>query len=329
MKDIVKDLEVSQLADLLLAGSYNGLNARLRELSFDWETKGIKAEGNFYYLSFKDGVPSTSEFVEFVYHKIVPFCLPRKYVKDCIQKLTETGDERYFFEAADKAKQLFIKAKKKLKRSGEPGEVILFILLEGFLQAPRIVSKMDLKTNRNVEVFGSDAIHVKYDLDNQLLILYWGEAKLYQNLNGALERICLSIKGFHTPDEDGEEPRKRDIYLVQDHSDIDDDALKEAIVQFFDPYSEYSNQVREIHACLAVWDWELYKKIEGTPPENIEALFIERYKDKIETSCMTFLDKTKEHSIDNLYFHLFLLPLEDVAEFRKRFFQKIGIADYD
>ena len=75
-------------------------------------------------------------------------------------------------EIVNKAKGRFVKS----DGSGEVGELILFALLESFKNAPQILNKMSLKTNRNVHYHGLDAIHLGVDGDN--FVLYYGEAKV-------------------------------------------------------------------------------------------------------------------------------------------------------
>jgi len=329
MGKMKEQVDVSKLADIALAGTHTGLSVRLRQIEFDWNTDGVKAEGTFCYLAFRDGQLTQDDFVDFVYHKIIPFCLPRDYVSFCRAKLDATKDERWFHEPVDAAKELFIKAKKKNAKSGEPGEVVLFTLLEGLFHAPRIVAKMKLKTSPNMEVYGSDAIHMKYDPEDQSLTIYWGEAKLYGELSGALEEIASSIKGFREHDlkKDGVQ-REFDLGVIQSHPDLDspdNEATKEALLAYFDPYSEYSNQLKEVHACLAIWDWSFCKKLNELDPSEAEEEFKKKYLERIQSACSLFIEKLKSHSLESFRFHFFLLPITDVTEFRRRFCQKIGL----
>jgi len=322
-------VDVSKLAEIALAGTYAGFNARLRQIDFAWDTDGVKADGTFCYLAFRDGQLTQDDFVEFVYHKIVPFCLKRDYIRSCRERLDATHDERWFHEPVDAAKELFIKAKNKNPKSGEPGEVVLFSLLEGILNAPRLVAKMRLKTNPNMEVHGSDAIHMKYQPDDESLTIYWGEAKLYGQLSNALDEIAASIKGFREYDSEREGiQREFDIDLIQAHPDLDTPdvaATRDALLAYFDPYTEHSNKVREIHACLAMWDWSFCKTLNELDPDEAEDLFKEKYRERIESACSLFIEKIKTQGLDKFRFHFFLIPLVDVKDFRRRFCNKVGL----
>ena len=321
-------VDAAKLAAIALAGTHTGLASRLREIDFAWTTDGVPAEGTFCYLAFRDGQLTQDEFVDFVYSRIIDFCLPREKVRKA-REAVAAGDTKPMLDLTDEAKSLFLHAKKKNAKSGEPGEVVLFTLLEGLVKAPRLVAKMRLKTNPNMEVHGSDAIHMKYDAASETLTLYWGEAKLYGELPSALDQIAVSIKGFreYNPDTKGVQ-REFDIALVQSHPDLEApeaQATRDALLAYFDPYTEYSNQIREVHACLAIWDWEFCKSLGTLPPGEAEDTFKKKYLERIESACSLFIDKIKKHGLEKFRFHFFLIPVVDVTEFRKRFCEKVGL----
>lgn len=324
-----KKQDISKLANISLAGTHAGLDNRIKQIKFNWNTNGIKANGTFSYLAFQDNRPTQDEFINFIYYKIIPFCLPRKYIKYCRDKLKETGNERWFHEPVDAAKQLFIKAKEKNVHSGEPGEVVLFTFLEGLLGAPRIVTKMNLKTNSNMEVYGSDAIHMKYDDAQRCLTIYWGEAKLYSELSNALEKIAESIKNFRDKTHNSDSSQRDfDIQIIQNHHDLDssdDETTQKALLAFLDPYSEYYNDLKEVHACLAIWNWNFYKELSNYPPDQAENIFKNKYLERIKTACNLFLNKIENKSLKAYRFHFFLLPISDIVEFRNQFCKKIGL----
>lgn len=324
--------DINKLAEIALTESHEALREMLGEIDYNISEGGINIVGTFSYLNFRDGRPIQEEFVNLIYHKIVPYCLSRKFIAKCRENLQETKEARWLHEPVDAAKELFIKAKKKNPKSGEVGEVVLFTLLEGLIGAPKIVSKMKLKTNSNMEIYGSDGIHIKFDKNTEELLIYWGEAKLWKELSSAITDIMESIKEFHKPDEiTGEKQRDFDINIIREYADIDttdNEKAKELLLNYLDPYRrEYRDQMREIHACLAIWDWKVYETIikKSSTPEEIEAKFIKRYRSRIEKASKLFVEKARESGIDRLRFHFFLLPLHNIEEFRKRFCQKVGL----
>lgn len=63
---------------------------------------------------------------------------------------------------------------------GELGELLLYAFLESGLNAPKLLSKMELKTDANDYIKGSDGIHL-LEVGNDYQLIF-GESKMYANL---------------------------------------------------------------------------------------------------------------------------------------------------
>ncbi len=317
------------IAELGLAGKYTGIENRVVEISVELpELSPASVDGRFFYLSFRRKEPTIEEFVDFIYFKIIPFCIPRSKRKEFQRKYEETQDDRYHVELSDKARHLFIKATQSLKRSGEPGELILFTFLEAFFDAPQLACKMYLKTSENMPVHGSDSVHIKYQPHSGNLILFWGESKLYQDFSSSLDQICASLANF-TQKKDGRSPRDRDIDIIKDHADVEDPETLSALLDYFDPYSSQVNQRREVYCCLSGFDYSLYKELAKIQPDDVEAYFRANYTSYILKACQDFREKIIENGIDHLIFNFILLPFRSVVEFRNLFYAKLGFKPSD
>jgi hypothetical protein len=128
--------------------------------------------------------------------------------------------------------RLHREAKKLLRRyakSGEPGELLLYFLVEAVLKAPQALAKMSLKTNRKEEVKGSDGVHLRWDATRKRLILYFGEAKLYKSISSAMTAALKSIENFHC-----EGAEEHEVFLASTHFQLLDDKLKSEVCAFLD-----------------------------------------------------------------------------------------------
>ena len=304
----------------------DGVDARLRTLKYAWKEDGLEVNGNFHYLSFRDGKPSVEEFIKFVYDRIVYFCLPRKERHRQLEKYDEKKDLRHLQDMFDKAKRLLIKAKEQKKTLGEPGELILFVLLEAVLKAPQIACKMYLKTSEEMPVHGSDGIHIAFDEASKTLTLYWGESKIFGELSKALDDACASITSF-TSLKNGKIPRHRDIDILKDHMDIQDDATREAILEYFDPYSEKHNKLHEVFACFVGFDFSFFEKLAGTDKAKVEKAFEDQYLDRVQSACKLFGGKIRDNKLTAYNFHFFLVPFPCVATLRKLYLGLLGVND--
>ena len=106
------------------------------------------------------------------------------------------------FRATDSADAIGLKAIEQLRSAsnpkdkgagGELGEILLYLFLEIKLGAPKLLSKVELKTASNQYVYGSDGVHLLSlgDKDFQLVL---GESKIKGKLEGAVDAAFDSIK---------------------------------------------------------------------------------------------------------------------------------------
>lgn len=84
---------------------------------------------------------------------------------------------------------------------GELGEILLYLFLEQDLKAPKLFSKVELKTSNQDYIKGSDGIHFKFrttGTGDKILQLVIGEAKiqnkLYDGISSALDSVDIYLK---------------------------------------------------------------------------------------------------------------------------------------
>ncbi|MDP2846941.1 MAG: DUF1837 domain-containing protein [Humidesulfovibrio sp.] len=324
----MEDQRQKTLADLALAGEYSGIENRLVLSEIEMpDVSPINMKGSFLYISMKSGQPSTEELAQYVYYKIIDFCVPRHVKDSYYTKFKETNDSRYILDLTDLARKSLIAAKKSLDTSGEPGEILLFIILEAFLKAPRAVCKMNLKTNSSMPVHGTDAAHIIFTKETESLELLWGEAKLYKQMSSALDSICESIKDFTSVHQFGSQ-REKDIQIIRMHSDVNDESIRQHLLNYFDPYTAQSNNVSERYCCFVGFDSSLYDNMVKYTEEEAINKFLEKYRSRVETACGLFKTKIIESKIERLRYYCILLPFDSVESFRKSFYQFLGVG-YD
>ncbi|EKA4253996.1 DUF1837 domain-containing protein, partial [Escherichia coli] len=92
-----------------------------------------------------------------------------------------------FFEAIQKFRNY-------TSNEGELGELLLYAFLETGLNAPKLLSKMQLKTDSNDYIKGSDGVHL-LELDDGYQLIF-GESKLYADLLEGAREAFDSILDF-------------------------------------------------------------------------------------------------------------------------------------
>jgi hypothetical protein len=308
-----------------LLKDHSAMGVRLKEIPFDWKTPHHRLSGNFYYMSFSDGVPTAKELSTYLYECIIPYCLPKAKIRDAFKEFDPLKDAAPFVRLHDEAKGLFIKAKNQLTSGGEVGELILYALLEWGLRAPRLVSKMYLKTNNNMPVHGSDGIHVGYDPDKDQLTVYFGESKLYQDFSSAADAAFTSIAELIN--NSGQV--SREIAILNTMSDIDtmSPELQSKILEYINPYakSHAALNKRVVHACLLGFEYSFYTSLLTSDPSKVTGIFEERYKERVATACKLVEGHYGKHLTSTENLHLFLLPFPSLKDFRTDFYAKLGI----
>lgn len=307
-----------------LLGDFSSFEPRLRQLEYNTEACSERIEVRCSYVAFRDGEVTFNEFIEAISNVIIPFCLPRQQIVEVTNKMKNSGNHvifaRLMSELHEKARGLFIKAKKGSHRSGEAGEIVLYVLNEWILKAPQIVSKMYLKTNNNMPVHGTDGIHARFDKNLNKLIIYWGESKCHKTLGSGLKDALESIKEFV---EGGQE--KREIEIVSDHLDLGKHGAEaqDAILQYLDPYTKESNERITVFSCLLVFDAPDLKS-EITDPDKIEAEFIADVNSAVDSFINSIKTKAEDSGLGAKRFEFFLIPVPSVQKFRDDFQANIG-----
>lgn len=308
-----------------LLKDHSRLGIRLNEMPFTWNSGQHRLSGDFYYMTFANGVPTTQEFVEYLYDCLIPYCLPRKNIDVVLNNIEVTKDYSKVVRLADEARNLFIRSRNQLVSGGEPGELILYALLEWALGAPRLVSKMYLKTNNNMPVHGSDGIHVGYNASDDLLTIYFGESKLYQNFSDAAESAFKSMKELI--DNNGQ--ILREIQILNNLSDIEvlPSNMQQKILEYIDPYSASpaSLNKRIVHACLLGFEYSAYKRVLAVEPSKVLATFEKQYIKRVASACRVVERHYGSRLPITSNLHLFLMPFPDLSNFRACFYEKLGV----
>lgn len=102
----------------------------------------------------------------FPYDKLYKYVLDNicQYVFDRRKNLAEAESKTLILEALEHLRN--INSDKDSGAGGELGEILLYLFLEQDLQAPKLFSKVELKTSSNDYIKGADGIHFKFRTNN-------------------------------------------------------------------------------------------------------------------------------------------------------------------
>ena len=287
----------------LLQASTERYDACLDALEETHTVAGLQATARFHHLRLDgNGVPKFRELAECLADHITFYCCTA-------QKRSGAKTEDELMLLRREARDFF----RDERRSGEAGEMLLYFLLEAVLGAPQMVTKIALKTNPELETFGSDGIHMKWHEEHGMLDVYFGEAKLYADIGSAMTKAAESIESFHENDMD-----RFELRMVTSHYKHADNATKYAVLRYVDRASSAVN-CRINHACLLGYNWDAYGRLPEGDLDGMIAAFQDHYRTDLPRLHQLLDSRFSRFASKRLRFEIFVLPFTSVDEFRTAF----------
>lgn len=267
---------------------------------------------NLFTLKVKNNAFSYDELVAELGNKLHYFALSRKQINQ--------------LKKDDKLNDLVKKAKAKLKHhtdnEGELGEILLYCLLESHLNAPKILTKLELKTNSNDYVKGADGVHLLKlsDSDYQLIL---GESKLNSDLKQGIYEAFGSINKLLTSTSKMEfEIDLINSELVKEAYEEDSyDVLKKIIVPSAkedETYLDYSFGIF-LGFDITITDVEL-KLSNSEFRTNIR----EKIKNEILKAKDSINYQLKKEGYSGYQFYVYVVPFSDLQNKRKDIIKQIS-----
>lgn len=313
---------------LALLQNHSSLSNLIKTIEYAPWSDVPSVKVNFHYIDFDYNRYREDDFIEYLANNIISFCLPQTEIQEVMANSTpqQLQELTALFR---KAQNLFIEVSKKKsqeERAGEPGELILYCLLEGLLNAPQILAKMSLKLNTNIPVHGSDGIHVKFNEVNKVLTLFFGEAKLVANFKTAIQKALNScIKIARNEDR----VRTRELEIITSHLDVgkENAKLKKELIQYLSTYNRDSMLYprHDIFACFIGFEYSIFKRLSEVPPEQIRQFFIDTYTKDMKKFAEDLKIKILESQANEYSFNFFILPFKSLKLFRHKFYKSIGM----
>jgi hypothetical protein len=142
---------------------------------------------NVHILKIENNQFCYDELVNELSNHMIPYALSR-------QTINEFEKDRRFGELNSRAIKCFRNYE---SNEGEAGELLLFCFLESHLLAPKIFTKLEIKTSSNDYAKGSDGVHL-LQISEKKYQLIFGESKLDKLLTTSISNAFKSINDFIT-----------------------------------------------------------------------------------------------------------------------------------
>jgi hypothetical protein len=245
-----------------LRRDYSKLSVRIRELLHSVECEHAGVTLRLHFPALAQGRATIWEMVNAILDHMTPFALHRSQIEEIEEQYGKIPPDEYRIKCERlqrEATEQYIRAQKEGNKNGEAGELLLFVLTEWILNAPQLLAKLPLKTNRDVPSHGTDGIHVGYWPEKKALCTYWGEAKLYADVDKAIASAAKSIETALKP-----ENTQFELALVSRHlhtTGLSAEA-KSLLISFLNPFEhENYNKRINITTCLVGFDFDAYVQL--------------------------------------------------------------------
>lgn len=199
-------------------------------------------------------------------------------------------------------------------KSGEGGEVILYSLLEGHLGAPKLLSKMELKTSSQHYIHGSDGVHVLRTDDTTYQIIF-GESKMYGDAGTAGASAQRGIKAaFKSIGKVHEEGFDFDTWLVESEllkEQVNEEKLAVLAAILLPSASGGSNAIKKHNAFGIFVGYEVEVtdlKVEDMELDEIEVELKKRAADAMAAQHDLIKEEIKNRGLGIYPIHIYAVP---------------------
>lgn len=254
---------------------------------------------------------------EFMRNTVADYAIPRSQLAKA-----KARDQKY--NSTEAVAALFEQARRSftdLAKTGEGGEMLLFLLAERFLKLPQVLCKMDLKTDSRMHYHGADGVYAGVSPDGTLK-LYWGESKVYKSATSAIKDCLASLAPFLVEPEHEDAERERDLILLSDKADLSDPTLTEALKRYFDKNSIMSKRVQYCGVALVGFDAEFYP---GIGVKVIADQMAAAARQALNAWRRKIGERLQMEKLEQFEIEFFCLPLPSAEDFRKAFLKAMGV----
>ncbi|MFW6122418.1 MAG: DUF1837 domain-containing protein [Petrotogales bacterium] len=263
---------------------------------------------DFYLIRCTKQDVRTKEFLNGIIKLIINYSLNKDEIPDPI-KPTDITD-------------LWLKARERFvvsDDSGEPGEIILFALLETEKNAPQLLNKMALKTDGQLHYQGLDGIHIRANGDE--IQMYYGESKLHKKRSSGITTAIAQLEEFHNSPTD----EKFELTLVSNHIDPSKfvDSM-EVIKKYISPYTRDKTNLSKTYAVFIGYDWDKLSQINTASIQHDLEGTLKKLFSKEISDTITYCSEKCNPSVLKNRIDFFFIPFPNVEEFRKQFKEVIS-----
>ena len=221
------------------------------------------------------------------------------------------------------------KFRKLSSNDGELGELLLFSFLESDLNAPKLLSKMELKTNPNNYFNGADGVHYLKVSDENYQLIY-GESKVYSDLKSGIKAAINSIHDFKyekiKDDESGElrgirfEKGLLNAFITNEVFTPEDCEFVKSLIY---PKASAKYNVDTAFAIFVLFNIDIDQKEKKRSSDDFKKWLFDILTQKITKMIPSILKLIEEKELSGHSIYFYLLPMEKLDENREQILKEV------
>lgn len=228
--------------------------------------------------------------------------------------------------AQKKYTSLVVKAKEKLRKAesndGELGEILLYCMLESHLNAPKLLTKLELKTAVNNYVNGADGVHL-LKIDDSTYQFIFGESKLDANLQSG---IYDAFKSINTLLKDDLNKLRYEISLVNSNilKETADEESTIILKKLLIP-TENNEDLNIDHSfgIFLGFDIQITDEERKMRNSDFRALMSNKVEKAVKDVLPTINNQIKKNEFVGYSFYIYIIPFSDLNSIRKKIIEKL------
>lgn len=283
---------------------------------FHHDLNDVKLENqnklNLFTLKVKNNAFAYDELTENLGNILYSFALSRNEVNLLVKE--------------HKLGTLISRAKEKLRaynvNEGELGEILLYCLLEAHLNAPKILTKLELKTAPNDYVKGADGVHLLKLTESEYQLVL-GESKMHSYLKDGIYEAFGSIKKLLTSNA-GKLSFEVDLVNSQLIKEVFDENQYEIIKKILVPSArDDENYLDYSFGIFLGYDVSIAEEDLKLSNAEFRNKIREQIKTEIQAVVKSLNTQLKKSDFNGFNFYVYVIPFSDIKSKRKEIIKDI------
>jgi len=214
------------------------------------------------------------------------------------------------------------------ENKGELGELLVYCFLESHMNAPKILTKYELKTSSNMYVNGSDGIHF-LKLPNGNYQLIFSESKMYQAIGSAISDAFESISLFKAElSKDGSykpgivfERSLLNSHLEKETFSSEDTRFLERLIYPSKNDDEEELVVDDAFAIFIGYEIKIADEEKAKPADVFRAELKQRIEKYVTSKKDDIAKAIADNGLVGHDIYLYIVPFTDLSDAREKVFR--------